>query len=485
MSVFAGITGLVLAVIGACRADKATRRFFALTAAILLVLATGSHLPLFRLLYAAVPGYDKFRGTSKFALLATIFIAMLSGMGLDVLLKKGKAGLGTLGPLAAGAAGLALAAMGVNSSCQSPVGLWARFMQAVAGTREVYAPAESYRDAGFVARAGEFAAQSLLLAAGTMALLALLLWLARRCTKVVFVVAALAIAEVFAFAAVSRDTFPLSAIRSDEIQRLLSRQPGDYRIMHLSRPNAAIGEGAYDAGGYEPGAARERYADFVAFTQGMDLNQVDDFPHITRPHPLFALMRCRFVFIPTAEGLKLDPLETPPLPHLLLVQDVRVVTGGREAVLGAMGQPNFNPATTAILESPPDPMPVADSSRPGAVTLVDSTVNSLTIEADLPAPALLVITDAYAKGWRAVPLPGSTQSSYHVMPADYAFRAVPLSAGKHRFRVEYAPAGFAAGKWISLASLAAFLGACAWLWTAPLRKRPVTGESDLPSAHLA
>lgn len=463
MSVFTGITGFVLAILGACKGDKATRRFFALTAIILLVLALGSHLPTFKLLYAAVPGYNKFRGNSKFVIPAAVFLAMLSGMGLDVLLKGFKSGLVTLLSLAAGAAVLGAGAMWVGSSYELQGGLWAKVMQAIEATKEVFVPGAAYTDPTFVSRAGQFAVKALLIAAGTTVLLTLLLWSTRFFSKAVYAVAVLAVIEVFAFALNSRETFNLADIRAADIQKYLAQQPGDYRIMNLYWPNAAISMGAYDVGGYEPGAVRRRYAEFVAWTQGQELDKVDDFPPITRPHPLFALMRCRFAFVPTAEGLKLSQMEKPPLPHLLLVREARVVTGGRDAVLAAMGDAKFDPAATVVLESTPTPAP-DPAGKPGEVKLVESTVNSLTIDADLPAPAVLLITDAYAKGWRAVPLPDTAQVSYDLLPADYAFRAVPLAAGKHHFRVEYAPRGYTIGKWVSLASLLAFLAACVWLW---------------------
>jgi len=90
--------------------------------------------------------------------------------------------------------------------------------------------------------------------------------------------------------------------------------------------------------------------------------------------------------------------------------------------------------------------------------LVDSSSDSLTIEADVSSPSLLLVTDAYSSGWRALPLPGSIQSQYQILPADVCLRAVPLAAGHHRFRMEYSPLGFRIGKWLTLASIALFAG---------------------------
>jgi uncharacterized membrane protein YfhO len=82
----------------------------------------------------------------------------------------------------------------------------------------------------------------------------------------------------------------------------------------------------------------------------------------------------------------------------------------------------------------------------------------LEIEADVAAPSVLLITDAWTPAWRARSLPGSSASDYEVLPANYALRAVPLGAGKHHLRMEYAPAGFRIGLLVS---------ALAWLaWVA-------------------
>ena len=74
---------------------------------------------------------------------------------------------------------------------------------------------------------------------------------------------------------------------------------------------------------------------------------------------------------------------------------------------------------------------------------------------------LLLVTDAYSRYWRAVPMPGSSQDEYHLMPADYTLMAVPLAAGHHQLRIEYAPPGWLIGRWISLAALLIYLIAVA------------------------
>src|SRR5262249_58933161 len=55
---------------------------------VLLLLALGSHTPLFRILYDWVPGFAKFRGMSKFTWQAELFLVMLAASGFDRLLRE-------------------------------------------------------------------------------------------------------------------------------------------------------------------------------------------------------------------------------------------------------------------------------------------------------------------------------------------------------------------------------------------------------------
>ena len=109
------------------------------------------------------------------------------------------------------------------------------------------------------------------------------------------------------------------------------------------------------------------------------------------------------------------------------------------------------------------PAPVA-SGQPGTVELLSHDTDSLTISASVEEPTLLMITDGYSRYFRAVPLQGSSQTHYDVLPADYALMAVPLAAGKHLLRLEYAPSGYVIGRWISLVALAGYiLAVCVYL----------------------
>ena len=79
MSLFIGCGGLVLAVLGAVRGERHLRRFSVVMAGLMLLLALGRYTPLFKLLYQWVPGFNQFRGNSKFIFLVSLFLALLAG----------------------------------------------------------------------------------------------------------------------------------------------------------------------------------------------------------------------------------------------------------------------------------------------------------------------------------------------------------------------------------------------------------------------
>jgi uncharacterized membrane protein YfhO len=98
----------------------------------------------------------------------------------------------------------------------------------------------------------------------------------------------------------------------------------------------------------------------------------------------------------------------------------------------------------------------------------------LTIEADTNKPTLLLITDLYDHNWHVEALPDSTQQSYHLMPADYILRAVPLAAGHHHLQILYAPTAFPIGIGISVAAWTLWISLLIWDWLRKNRKKILT-----------
>jgi hypothetical protein len=273
-----------------------------------------------------------------------------------------------------------------------------------------------------------------------------------------WVVPGLVVVEMIGFAAGQVAVSSSSDAMPDVLRQFVSAHPGDYRVLNLAQPNNGFLLGAGDLSGDNPSVLR-RYAEFMTFVQGGDPDHATQNLTFNKFDPLYAILRFRYSFVPVSEGVQVVESPVPPLPRLLLVSDWKM-PGGRDAIFSAMRDPSFNPAKTVLLESKPEPSP-----QPGAVgsaALIAESPEELTVEADTDRPAVLLITDLYARDWRAEPLPGGVQQVYRLIPADYILRAVPLMAGHHRLRIIYAPPSFPIGVALSMAAWAFWMALLIW-----------------------
>src|ERR1043166_5196912 len=145
------------------------------------------------------------------------------------------------------------------------------------------------------------------------------------------------------------------------------------------------------------------------------------------------------------------------MSHLHLVSAYRVLPD-RNAIFDALRSTTFDPTREVILESEPE-LKASPSESGGTARIVAASTDALEIEADVEQSCILLITDAFTPSWRAVALAGSVQTSYKLLPANYILRAVPLLAGHHHLRIEYARDALTIGKWISILAGLAFLAA--------------------------
>lgn len=113
MSAYIGVSGVLLALVGLrWGRDRRLAWFLALAALAGLLLALGRYSPLYYVAYHVAPGVSLFRAPARWLLPYTFALALLAGMGLDVLLCRGVDGRRLLRLLAGAVAlvGLALLA---------------------------------------------------------------------------------------------------------------------------------------------------------------------------------------------------------------------------------------------------------------------------------------------------------------------------------------------------------------------------------------
>jgi len=175
------------------------------------------------------------------------------------------------------------------------------------------------------------------------------------------------------------------------------------------------------------------------------------------------------------------------LPRAFVVHSAQV-RQHPEAVLPALLNPAFDLQGEIVLEKDPPADWLPDSQRATAPTAAMETKaaaeitryepNYVQIRADMPAAGFLFLSDSYYPGW-AASVDGTQAEIYR---ADYAFRAVYLTAGSHQVEFAYKPASFRWGASISLLALAATVVMMAKpniLWTNPPGDRTQTdGQTD-------
>ena len=439
MNLFAGLGLTLLALYGLAGLGSRAWRWIAILAFVFL-LAVGSHSPLHRWLYDYLPGFESFRGSSKFGFFGGMFIALLAGVGAQRLMLSARPHLWVAAGAGTVAAFLAVFAWWLGTAGG---GRWiGATIHLTAATREIFYPASMAENPAAVAMAVERAASAVRESALALALMAAL-WVGTRhrvATKWIFLAAAAG--ELFVVAKSTTVTFPYQAATFATFRETLKKLPGDFRILNLFNPNAntmLVREGIW---GYDPSRLR-RYSRLMLSSQGVNPDEVDAPFALNNPHPVLDLFRCQYAAFPAKGGIDLVPVGKP-FPRFFVVSDFEVLP--QAGILTALAKPDFDLHKKVLLESVPSPQPRSSGKAPKAsVRILKVTVNSYDLEVMADVDALLLVTDSYSRDWRASPLPGNAQLSYDLLPANYAMRAVPLIAGRHRIRLEYRPANLSSG----------------------------------------
>ncbi len=108
----------------------------------------------------------------------------------------------------------------------------------------------------------------------------------------------------------------------------------------------------------------------------------------------------------------------------------------RIELLDRLSRESFDPLAVSYVEGDPGFVPDPRApARGAAARIVRDEETRVEIEADLAAPGLLVLADAYARGWRA----RVDDEAAPVLVTNFLYRGVPVPAGRHRIRFDYRP----------------------------------------------
>lgn len=154
------------------------------------------------------------------------------------------------------------------------------------------------------------------------------------------------------------------------------------------------------------------------------------------------------VHLGTVPGILRTPihvLEVPgTVPRVYVPERVTVADGDR--AYPVLLAPDFRPGLDAVVSG----ASAIRSPARGVARIVDDRPDRVRIDAQLDTPALVVLTDGAATGWRA----RVDGRPVEVRRVNGAFRGVEAPAGRHQIELVYRPSSVYWGLGVSLAALA-------------------------------
>jgi hypothetical protein len=441
---YLGILPLILAGLAILLRKGRRTRIFAVLAAVAFLLALGGESVIHGWAYLLLPGFGQLRAPARFIVLFDLSLAALAALGLDRLL--GPLDRRTRKSFEAAWHGL----LWLGGAAAVVGGAWAYLVIYQTQDRD---PALFWRVSG----AGSGVILALLLLGAGLA------WLgARRAGRLrrpalgwlalglVFV----DLASTGAYTDLGQKP-PTAGFDHPQAVAFLQGDPDFFRIDSRTdvwgawQPDLAMLAGLYDVSGVDNPLV---VADVVRYWEGLG----------GRSTRLYDLLGVRYVLGSKEVALDWDKFSLAfdgdptvnvyrneaALPRAFVAHQA-IVANSHEEAWELIHQPDFDPASTLVLEEGR-----ALNFQPGEAGLSTARVvryglNSLEIEVDSPAEGYLFLSDPFYPGWRAEvdgePIP--------ILRANYAFRAVAVPAGRHRVSMAFRPASWLIGLGISAATV--------------------------------
>ena len=221
-------------------------------------------------------------------------------------------------------------------------------------------------------------------------------------------------------------------------------------------PNSGMLFGVSDIRGYDAVVPR-RYADLVDRLEGHYRFHLHSL-FVQANSPLFDLLNVKYVLTDRELNGKWELVyrdagsvkvyrNRDVLPRAFVVYHAEIVDSAAQS-LERITDSGFDFRERVVLEEAPAGWtePPETPATAAAVHIVDYEPNRVRMEVETAAAGLLVLTDNYAPGWKAL-LDGQATRVY---VADHAFRAVVVPAGSHQVEFVYQPLSFRVGVAISL-----------------------------------
>lgn len=448
-AIYVGVLPLLLAVVGLRYHRSCVRWFFLVLGLVALFLATGRHNPVFALLFEWFPGLALFQAPARFTLWYTLAVAVLAGLGWDVLRARELATGTRLGGHAA-AGGIAMVLTSMALTATGLARSLAASSVAAVGTGGFWLAAAGLvvvlrrRLPGGVWRAGVlgFIVADLFFFGMPLNPTTDARLYAEPSPETL---AALRSVAGLSRTYVTETDYQESLNRFFDFHRFSPKGLKDlWQMREALAPNLATAERLYETYNYDPlHLARAHRLQETAEALGL-------------PDRLLDIMGVRFLvtYQRNQEGWKVwgesGPVTVyerePGLPRAFIVPEA-IRVSGEGAALARVASSDFDPRSQVVLEAPAQ-LSLPSGHTSGEVKIVDYGPQRVSLEVE-SAGGVLVLADAYYPGWNA----RVDTAQVPVWPANAAFRGIIMPAGAHQVEFWYEPATFQIGASISTLAL--------------------------------
>lgn len=439
---FAGYVGILTLVLAALSFNVkrnpplSAARWLLLGAAILML---GKYTPIYRLLYAGLPGLALFRIPARAILIAIWALSVMSAFGLEWLFQPGAR----------------------NWQARRWRAIWASLLAIVLGLQVVvfcFVGISKYVPVGrpsFISlpKGLELSDPAIVVPAALLVTNIVLVVVLGKLPRKAALVGVSALVAIDLWAAIPSFNLDTYVPERDPCLQSLSKLFGrsadrpfrlDASPVHMPA-NLALGARVENINGYWP-FALGRFFRFVHRMRGypcptMDRHQFNESIYDPQePFPL-RVMNVRYCLRRNAKSKAIEVIEGPRcLPRAWLVERFETIAD-EQAEIDRLRQPEFDPATTVILERNPGMALSPAGELIGTCSARKLDGGGLDIATNTNRPALLVISEIFYPGWRAridgQPVP--------LIRADDVITALSLPAGGHRITLRYEPLSFKLG----------------------------------------
>ncbi|MEJ2724431.1 MAG: YfhO family protein [Deltaproteobacteria bacterium] len=440
---YVGILPLFLAFIKVKRSEvQVLRRFFVVLFLLAVFLAFGKYNPLYPVIYR-LPGFSSFRIPAQVIYLYVFAIAVLSGLGLDQIV-KGSYKLNKAFYLFLFGAGVVLAVFMTGLHIYS----YPFFSLLIKHFAE--SPVTHVDIAAMYERISSTINGSVFLFSLSLLLIGFGAYVKIGRRLFAFLACVVLLVDIYSFSSQFITTYEFQAPKTkQDIVACLSKSPVSGRVVtnsHLFQANDGLKWEFPSVLGYDPLMLR-RYVEFVLLSQGLPMD--DHVVNLHRIHDvkarLLALLNIRQVVM---DG-QVEAMESD-MPYAQVVPNK--VTVPSTEVLAFMNSEKFDPREVVVLEGERfSEDRIAHQGKPGATSckILRYTNEEIVIRVSTERDGYLVLSEVYYPGWQAA----VNGKEVEVLCGNYIFRAIPVEAGDHEVHLSFVSWSVRIGVLLSLVGL--------------------------------